>query len=45
MKKIYISPKMKVIKSQRTHLLAGSGEGVKNGDKLGDYYNESDVTY
>ena len=45
MKKIYISPNMKVIKSQRTHLLAGSGEGVKNGDKLGDAFDPDDVTY
>ena len=44
MKKIYISPNMKVIKSQRTHLLAGSG-GVKNGDRLGDDYNYEDISY
>ena len=45
MKKIYISPNMKVIKSQRTHLLAGSGEGVVTGKRLGEEYLEGDVSY
>ena len=45
MKKIYISPNMKVIKSQRTHLLAGSGEGVETGKRLGEEYTDTDVSY
>ena len=45
MKKIYISPNMKVIKSRKTHLLAGSGEGVTNYDKLGEEYTDTDVSY
>jgi hypothetical protein len=43
MKKIYISPNMKVIKSQRTHLLAGSG--VNNGAPVHDIYDPDDVSY
>lgn len=46
MKKEYINPEMQVVMLQtNATILAGSGEGTSNGDKLGNGYTESDVSY
>ncbi len=46
MKKEYINPEMQVVIMQtNATILAGSGEGVSDGDKVGNGYNSSDVSY
>lgn len=44
--KTYIEPKAKLIRLQSFYMLAqSSGVGVKTGDKVGNEYNEEDVSY
>lgn len=46
MKKEYINPEMEVVMLQSNNaILAGSGEGVAEGDTLGEGYNPNDVSY
>lgn len=46
MKKVYINPEMEVVKLLTSAtILAGSGEGVANGQSVGNGYNSSDVSY
>lgn len=44
--KTYIEPKAKIMHLQTISLLTQSrGVGVKTGDKVGNEYNEEDVSY
>lgn len=46
MKKEYINPEMEVVMLQSNNaILAGSGEGVADGDTPGEGYNPNDVSY
>ena len=45
MKKTYNEPTLKVVRITTQHLMAGSGEGVTDGAKLGNEFNSSDVPY
>ena len=44
MKKIYIAPFCKIREVKKCDIIATSG-GVSDGSKLGNSYNESDVSY
>ena len=45
MKKTYMKPEITQEAVFEQHILAGSNEGVKDGDSLGDEYNSEDISY
>ena len=45
MKKTYMKPEITQEAVFEQHFLAGSNEGVDDGDSLGDKFNENDISY
>ena len=43
--KKYENPMLQIVGIKKNDIIATSGEGVATGDKLGNMYNSTDVSY